>query len=43
MIGRLAYHSPYLLADIEKEIFNNQNILSRQEVIDNWGLTLRKK
>ena len=34
MIGRSAYHSPYLLADIEKEIFNNQNILSRQEVIE---------
>ncbi len=34
MIGRSAYHSPYLLADIEKDIFNNQNILSRQEVIE---------
>jgi len=34
MIGRSAYHSPYILADIEKEIFNNQNILSRQEVIE---------
>ena len=34
MIGRSAYHSPYLLADIEKEIFNNQNILSRQEVME---------
>ena len=34
MIGRSAYHSPYLLADIENEIFNNQNILSRQEVIE---------
>ena len=34
MIGRAAYHTPYLLADIEKEIFNNDNILSRQEVIE---------
>ena len=34
MIGRSAYHSPYLLADIEKDIFNNQNILSRQEVME---------
>ena len=25
---------PYLLADIEKEIFNNNSILSRQEVIE---------
>tara|TARA_B100000965_G_scaffold315841_1_gene276117 strand:+ start:70 stop:1056 length:987 start_codon:yes stop_codon:yes gene_type:complete len=33
MIGRSIYHSPYLLADIEKEIFKNQNVLSRQEVI----------
>jgi tRNA-dihydrouridine synthase A len=34
MIGRAAYHTPYLLADIEREIFNNENILSRQEVIE---------
>jgi len=33
MLGRSIYHSPYLLADIEKEIFSNQNILSRQQVI----------
>ena len=35
MIGRAAYHTPYLLADIEKEIFKNKNIPSRQEVIEN--------
>ena len=35
MIGRAAYHTPYLLAEIEKEIFNNNNVLSRQEVIEN--------
>ena len=34
MIGRAAYHTPYLLADIEKEIFNNNNVLSRQDVIE---------
>ena len=34
MIGRAAYHTPYLLADIEKEIFNNENVLSRQDVIE---------
>ena len=34
MIGRSVYHSPYFLAEIEKEIFNNNNILSRQEVIE---------
>ena len=34
MIGRSVYHSPYLLADIENEIFNNQEILSRQEVVE---------
>ncbi|WP_075522433.1 tRNA dihydrouridine(20/20a) synthase DusA [Candidatus Pelagibacter communis] len=33
MIGRAAYHTPYLLADIEREIFDNDNIPSRQEVI----------
>ena len=35
MIGRAAYHTPYLLAEIEKEIFNNNNVPSRQEVIEN--------
>ena len=30
---RQIYHSPYILADIEKEIFKNDNILSRQEVL----------
>ena len=34
MIGRAAYHTPYLLADIEREIFNNENVLSRQDVIE---------
>ena len=34
MIGRSAYHTPYILADIEKEIFNNKNVPSRQEVIE---------
>tara|TARA_B100001123_G_scaffold402583_1_gene490289 strand:+ start:13 stop:1005 length:993 start_codon:yes stop_codon:yes gene_type:complete len=33
MLGRSIYHSPYLLADIEKEIFNNDDVLSRQEVV----------
>ena len=35
MIGRSVYHSPYLLAEIEKEIFKNNNTPSRQEVIEN--------
>ena len=35
MIGRSAYHSPYFLAEIEKEIFKNNNTPSRQEVIEN--------
>ena len=34
MIGRAAYHTPYLLADIEKEIFNNEDIPSRQDVVE---------
>ena len=35
MIGRAAYHTPYLLADIEKDIFKNKDVPSRQEVIEN--------
>ena len=34
MIGRAVYHSPYILAEIEKEIFKNNNILTRDEVIE---------
>ena len=34
MLGRSVYHSPYFLSDIEKEIFNNDNVPSRQEVIE---------
>ena len=35
MIGRAAYHSPYFLAEIEKKIFKNKNILTRPEIIQN--------
>ena len=34
MMGRSIYHSPYLLADIEKEIFKNKDVPSRQEVVE---------
>ena len=34
MIGRSIYHSPYMLADIENQIFNNSEILTRQEVVE---------
>ena len=34
MIGRAAYHTPYFLAEIEKEIFNNEKVPSRQDVIE---------
>jgi tRNA-dihydrouridine synthase A len=34
MIGRAIYQSPYFLSDIEKEIFNNNNILSREEIVE---------
>ncbi len=33
MIGRSIYHSPYFLADIEKEIYSSENISSREDVI----------
>ena len=34
MIGRAAYHTPYLLAEIEEKIFKNKNVPSRQDVIE---------
>jgi len=33
MIGRSIYHSPYFLADIEREIFNNNDVPTREEVV----------
>ncbi len=35
MIGRAIYHSPYFLAEIEKEIFKNENVPTRTEVMEN--------
>ena len=35
MIGRAIYHSPYFLADIEREIFGNKNVPTRSEVMEN--------
>jgi len=43
MLGRSVYHSPYLLAEIEKEIFNNQKYPSRQEVIEKLIEYLKKE
>ena len=34
MIGRAAYHTPYMLAEIEKEIFGTEEVPSRQDVIE---------
>ena len=34
MIGRAAYHTPYLIAEIEKEIFNNDKVPTRSEVME---------
>lgn len=33
MIGREAFQSPYSLADIERTIFGNENVLSRIDVV----------
>ena len=33
MIGRAIYQNPYFLRDIEEEIFNNKDILSREEIV----------
>ena len=43
MIGRSVYHSPYFLAEIEREIFNNDNISSRKEIIENLILYVKSE
>ena len=35
MIGRAVYHSPYFLAEIEREIFGSTNVPTRAEVMEN--------
>ena len=34
MIGRAIYHSPYFLAEIEKEVFGNKEVPTRSEVME---------
>jgi tRNA-dihydrouridine synthase A len=34
MIGRAIYQAPYFLADIEREIFGNTDILTRTEIVE---------
>jgi len=43
MMGRSIYHSPYLLADIEKEIFKNEDVPSRQEVVEKLVVYLKNE
>ena len=35
MIGRAIYYSPYFLAEIEKKVFNNMNVPTRTQVMEN--------
>ncbi len=35
MIGRAIYHSPYFLTEVEKEIFDNKNVPTRTEIMEN--------
>ena len=43
MIGRSIYHSPYMLADIESEIFNNNDVLSRPDVVKELAFYLKQE
>lgn len=36
MLGRTAYQQPYFLADIERQVFANQAVLSREEVLEQF-------
>ena len=43
MIGRAVYQNPYFLTEIENEIFNNKNLPSREEVVEQLLLYLEKE
>ena len=34
MIGRAIYQSPYFLANIEREIFGNHDVLLREQIVE---------
>ena len=43
MIGRVAYHSPYFLSEVEKEIFKNNNVPTRVEVMEQMLPYIKKE
>ena len=43
MIGRVAYHSPYFLSEVEKEIFKNDNVPTRVEVMEQMLPYIKKE
>ena len=43
MIGRAIYQNPYFLADIEREIFNVKNHLTREDVVEKLLKYLEKE
>jgi len=34
MVGRAAYHDPYLLAELDATLFSHQSIVTRHDVVD---------
>jgi len=43
MIGREAYQNPYFLAEIEKDVFGNQNLKSREEIAKIMAMYAQKQ
>ncbi len=43
MIGRAIYQNPYFLVEIEKEIFNNKNYPTREQVVEKLLYYLKKE
>ncbi len=43
MLGRAAYHTPWILAECEQQLFAGQPIKARQEIIESMSLYLEKQ
>ena len=43
MLGRAAYHTPWLLAECQQQLFDQQNIKKREDIIESMNLYLERQ
>ncbi len=43
MLGRAAYHTPWLLAECQQQLFDQQNIKTREDIIESMNLYIERQ